>query len=179
VVRQVSEISTILLVEDDADHALLIREALKTLGAEMIHVNTCAKALAELANRSFDLILLDMDLPDGSGLDIQEALLRMNTSARIVFVTSDEMVEQAVRAMKNGATDYVVKRPNYLKELRQAVVRSIEGIEGSPKAHFRSQERGELVEVLNSNQWNVSAAARHLNISRGKLRNRMKVLGLE
>jgi DNA-binding NtrC family response regulator len=179
VVNQASDLSTILLVEDDADHALLISEALKPFRADMIHVNTCAKAIAELEGATYDLIILDMGLPDGSGLDVQDGLLRMKATGRVVFVTSDDTAEQAVRAMKHGASDYVIKRPNYLNELRLVVSRLATEKEASPREEFRVREREELAGILSSNDWNVSATARHLNMSRGKLRNRMKRLRLE
>jgi DNA-binding NtrC family response regulator len=178
-VDQSSKISTILIVEDDADHARLMTEILKSSDVEVLHVDTCGLALAVLGDREFDLVILDMNLPDGRGTDVQEALIAAGSPSRIIFVTSEDQVEQAVLALKRGASDYVVKKPLYLDELRGVVARLNEGFVISPKEEFRSREREDLIRVLNSNRWNVSAAARTLDVSRGKLRNQMKSLGID
>ncbi len=168
----------VMVVEDDDAHALLIAECLKELGAQIDHVKTQTDAFKSLARGKFDLVVLDMGLPDGSGLEIQKSLKAWLDPPPVLFVTSDDLAEHAVKAMRDGAVDYVVKRPNYLEEMRRAVVRLLEGDE-SPRGEFIDRERNELLAALGANRWNVSSTARELGMSRGKLRGRMKVLGLD
>lgn len=115
------ESARVLLVEDDAAHALLMRETLESLGSRIEHTRTKAGALAALELGSFDLIVLDAGLPDGSGFEIQSEIRTRPGSPPIVFVTSDDLAEHAVDALRAGAAHYVVKRPSYLEQMRDVV----------------------------------------------------------
>jgi len=116
----------ILLVEDDPSHARLMQNSLRKIGGETHHVSTRAAALESLAQNRFDLLLLDMGLPDGNGFQIQEWLNEWPVAPRVVFVTADDLAEHAVRAMQGGATNYVVKRPNYLSQVVETVDRVLQ-----------------------------------------------------
>lgn len=110
-----------LLVEDDAAHALLMRETLESLGGCIEHARTQTAALAALERRTFDVVVLDAGLPDGSGFEIQARIRSREGAPPIVFVTSDDLAEHAVEALRAGAAHYVVKRPRYLDQMREAV----------------------------------------------------------
>jgi two-component system, chemotaxis family, response regulator WspR len=105
----------ILLVEDDPDTAALIREALADhFGADRVsHCNTVAQALAADVN-AFDLVLTDMNMPDGTGLDVLASLLAQRADLPVVIVTGESVLKQAVQAIRDGAYDYVVKSPGYM-----------------------------------------------------------------
>jgi DNA-binding NtrC family response regulator len=111
----------VLLVEDDAAHALLMRETLETLGGRIEHARTQAAALAALERRAFDVVVLDAGLPDGSGFEIQAQIRSREGAPPIVFVTSDDLAEHAIDAVRAGAAHYVIKRPSYLDQMREAV----------------------------------------------------------
>ncbi len=111
-----------LLVEDDAAHALLMRETLEGLGGRIEHARTQTAALAALERREFDVLVLDAGLPDGSGFEIQARLRSRAHAPPIVFVTSDDLAEHAVEAVRAGAAHYVIKRPRYLEQMREAVL---------------------------------------------------------
>jgi len=110
-----------LLVEDDAAHALLMRETLESLGGRIEHARTQTAALAALERRVFDVVVLDAGLPDGSGFEIQARIRSREGAPPIVFVTSDDLAEHAVEAVRAGAAHYVIKRPRYLDQMREAV----------------------------------------------------------
>lgn len=101
----------ILLVEDDKP----LREALdKFLGQNGFRVtqSAClADAMRQLQESSFDLVLLDLTLPDGNGLDILERFSRQY-SDRMVVLTGTGSIETAVLAMKKGAHDFLQKPVN-------------------------------------------------------------------
>jgi CheY-like chemotaxis protein len=102
----------ILLVEDNPGDARLIEEMIKEEGTakfELVHVKSLAEALESLGANSFDSVLLDLGLPDSSGLD---TLIRVHNQAPdmpIVVLTglADEAV--SAEALRQGANDYLVK----------------------------------------------------------------------
>ena len=168
-----------LVVEDEPAHARLIMECLQVFDSNVVAVSTHAGALETLEASEFDLIVLDMELPDATGFETQEWLTRRGDTTPVLFVTSDDLAEDVARAMREGAVDYVVKRPNYIQELRRAVQRILDSLEANPKERHKTRERKELLEALTSNEWNISAAARSLGVPRSKLRSRMRALGLD
>ncbi|MBN1777077.1 MAG: response regulator transcription factor [Clostridiales bacterium] len=101
----------ILLVEDDTMIASGLQYALEAEGYEVAHAKDVAAAKLFAAQDRFDLAVLDMQLPDGSGWDVQAML--SGTSVLFLTVVDDEGA--MVRALENGADDYIVK-PFRLRE---------------------------------------------------------------
>ena len=102
----------ILLVEDNIGDAHLVKEMLaeaNTIQFELAHIDRLSKALESLARESFDIILLDLSLPDGHGLDtvIQTRIASPTIPIVVMSGLSDE--ELAIRAVHEGAQDYLVK----------------------------------------------------------------------
>jgi len=181
--REAEAMMRFLLVEDDASHALLMREQLSALGAEVENATSVAGAIRILAHGpTYDLVLLDQTLPDGDGYEVQDFLRRRGDPPPVIFVTSDDLAEHAVRAMQYGARGYVVKRPNYLVELGKEVAKLMHDRGAKPiktRSAYEERERRKLAEALERNAWNVSATARELGIGRGKLRSRMATFRLD
>jgi len=171
-----------LLVEDDPSCSFLMAEQLTELGAEVTTAETVADAIRRLGDGStYDLVILDQELPDGTGFEVQEFLRGVREPPAVLFVTSDDLAEDAVRAMKAGARGYVIKRPRYLDELKKEVSVFLSAVSSRPKgyrAEYEQRERLELIAALERNEWNVTATARELGVGRGKLRRRMASLGI-
>ncbi len=104
----------ILLVEDDPMIASGLRYALEAEGYAVTYAADVARARQLAAAEVFDLAVLDMQLPDGTGRDVQAALKRADTAVLFVTVVDDEGT--MVQALENGADDYIVK-PFRLREL--------------------------------------------------------------
>jgi len=100
---------SILLLEDDAGHALLIKRALKGFASEIVHCERLSLALQSLETDSFDLIIADLRLPDTSGAEHVEKLRLVSHDTPIVVLTSSTSIDDAVEAMKLGAQDFIVK----------------------------------------------------------------------
>jgi serine phosphatase RsbU (regulator of sigma subunit) len=101
--------SRVLLVEDDLGDAFLVRELLEEVDApvDLTVVRTIAEAKAQLSQ--FDCVLLDLELPDASGLDALRQLIQARSHAAVCVLTglSEEHLGEA--ALAHGAQDYLVK----------------------------------------------------------------------
>lgn len=120
----------ILLVEDDTMIASGLVYALEQEGYEPVHCKDVKTAYEQLQSGSFDLAILDMQLPDGTGFDVGEAL--ENTNTAIIFLTVVDDETKIVQAFEGGAADYVTK-PFRLRELLARVKRTLNGHEGTEK----------------------------------------------
>ncbi len=113
----------VLYVEDDPSDRELTRHYLQRHAPhlKLKLVETVVEALDQLACGDLDLILSDYRLPDGTGLDLLEAIKAREFRVPVVLVTGLGDVQSAVRLLKAGAADYVVKRPGYLETLPPVV----------------------------------------------------------
>jgi two-component system OmpR family response regulator len=101
----------VLVVEDDASMRLLCRFNLGLAGFDVVTAATGEEALAATAGAPFDLALLDVMLPDFSGLEVARRLRRQAGLERlpIVFVSARSSEEDVERGRATGAIDYIVK----------------------------------------------------------------------
>lgn len=106
----------ILLVEDEKVFAGAVRKHLERAGYEVGLAGTLAAARAALKAGAPDLILLDMRLPDGSGLELLAEISGAQAGAPALVMSAYGELEDAVSAMKSGAADYL-KKPIDLNEL--------------------------------------------------------------
>ena len=106
----------ILVVDDQESILFFLRKTLEQEGYEVIGAASSREAHEQLAESIPDVVLLDLKLPDGSGLTILEELQRDEPDLAVVMMTAFGDVDTSVRAMKLGAFDYVNK-PIRLEEL--------------------------------------------------------------
>src|SRR5215216_4475479 len=111
----------ILYVEDEFAHVMLTE---RTLGDNfqqeflLIHAETMKQALQILRDQpDIDLVLSDLRLPDGTGLDLLKKIRESKSAPAVVLVTGQGDQEVAVAALKAGAADYLVKQSDYLDRL--------------------------------------------------------------
>lgn len=112
--------SKILLIEDDTMIASGICYALEMEGYETCSVTKTADAKKIVRESKFDLAIIDMQLPDGTGFDMSEML--KNTDTSIIFLTVVDDENTIVKAFDDGAQDYIVK-PFRIRELLARVRR--------------------------------------------------------
>src|SRR6202142_179124 len=117
---------SILVVDDEAE----IREGLELLLSSEGYAVTCAETaaagLTRLEEHPFDLVLLDVSLPDRNGLDLLQEIHRRDPLLAIVLITAYGSIEMARAAFKNGAQDYITK-PWSNDELLAQVAQAVEG----------------------------------------------------
>lgn len=109
----------ILLLEDDAALGEGIRLALKHGDAQIVLCRTLSEARQALAGSAFDLLILDINLPDGSGLELLRAL-RQRSAVPVILLTANDMETDVVNGLESGADDYITK-PFSLAILRARV----------------------------------------------------------
>jgi len=99
----------VLVVDDDASVAQVVRFLLEEEGHDTAVAADVATARLALAAGPVDLVVTDLKLPDGSGLDVLKLVKETNPDLPVVLITAFATVKTAVEAMKQGAFDYVQK----------------------------------------------------------------------
>ena len=112
--------SRILLLEDDTMIASGILYALETEGYETNHATGIKEVRSLIEHYNFDLAIIDMQLPDGTGFDVSEIF--ENNATSVIFLTVVDDENTIVRAFDEGAEDYIVK-PFRIRELLARVRR--------------------------------------------------------
>jgi two-component system, cell cycle sensor histidine kinase and response regulator CckA len=149
----------VLLVEDNPGDARLFTELVRDTGAgqwKLVHVGRLSAALDRLSREPFDVMLLDLSLPDADGL---ETLIRAHAQAPkipIVVLTGHDDEALAVRAVRAGAQDYLVKGrldgDLLVRSIRYASERgrAVEALERREE-HYRSliENSMDLISILN------------------------------
>lgn len=102
-------VPSILIVEDDLTFSTMLKTWLRKKGFEVETASTQAKARKQIGTRDFDLILSDLRLPDQDGLSLLSWLREQGNQVPFIIMTSYAEIQSAVRAMKEGATDYISK----------------------------------------------------------------------
>ncbi|WP_394151733.1 quorum-sensing sigma-54 dependent transcriptional regulator LuxO [Vibrio maritimus] len=114
----------LLMVEDTASVAALYRSYLSPLGIDINIVGNGRDAIQSLEHRTPDLILLDLRLPDMTGMDVLDAVKKFNPDVPIIFMTAHGSIDIAVDAMQHGAQDFLIK-PCEADRLRVTVTNAI------------------------------------------------------
>src|SRR3990170_3298325 len=117
--RMSREAIQVLLVEDNPDHAELMRRALRRVPwvNDVTVVSRGTECLAELEEHAYSVVLLDYSLPGMDGLAVLKEIRRRGHAAPVVMITSQGVERVAVEAMEEGASDYLVKAAGYLTTL--------------------------------------------------------------
>ena len=109
--------SKILLLEDDISLVDGLKYSLKKNGFETEIVRTVFEALNSIGNiGKYDLLILDVTLPDGTGFDVCEAVRRQGQQVPIIFLTASDEEVNIIRGLDSGGDDYITK-PFRLGEL--------------------------------------------------------------
>ncbi|MCK5100128.1 MAG: sigma-54-dependent Fis family transcriptional regulator [Desulfobacteraceae bacterium] len=115
----------VLTIDDDPKICLFFSKLLKQMGHKSYAANTISEGLKLNNNESFDLILLDLELPDGNGLQILPDLLKASSKPEVIIITGTGDVRGAEMAFKYGAWDYVQK-PFLLDEVSLPITRALQ-----------------------------------------------------
>ncbi len=110
----------ILIVEDDRALASGLKRSLTSLGYAVDHESDAADAVGLATREAYNLVVLDLGLPNGSGYDVLRAIRRNGLKTPVMILTARDHVSEKVKALDLGADDYVNK-PFALAELEARV----------------------------------------------------------
>lgn len=132
-----SEKQSILIVEDDEDLAEGICLSLRSEELEFVRCSTICQAKKQLADSSFQLLILDINLPDGSGLELCREV-RRSSRVPIALLTAKDMELDIVAGLECGADDYITK-PFSLMVLRARIRALLRRGEPEQKAEYENR----------------------------------------
>jgi DNA-binding NtrC family response regulator len=130
----------ILIVDDDKTMRWTMAQALQSWGYVVAEAGTVADGLAAFDLEQPTVVLLDINLPDGSGLDALREIKRRQPQAVVIIVSSSVLVDDAVSALRGGAYDFVSKPP-HLDELQVRIRNGIEAQQLRKEVGTARQER--------------------------------------
>jgi two-component system nitrogen regulation response regulator GlnG len=114
----------LLVIDDERSIHLAFGRAFRAEGLEVLTAATAAEGLALAERQRPDLVILDVQLPDQSGLQVFNSLRARDARIPVIFITGKASTDTAIEAMKLGAYDYLFK-PLELAPLRQVVQRAL------------------------------------------------------
>ena len=123
-----------LVVDDDASVHDFVGHVLRSQPVDIACCVTAAEGLRRISEGSFDLVLLDLGLPDMHGLEVLARLRQMGRNFRVIVITADETPESLLRAIRQNTYDYL-RKPFSATELARA---GDAGAEGEGRSGDRS-----------------------------------------
>ncbi len=114
----------LLVIDDERSILLAFRRAFRQAGLDVLTAESGAEGLALAAQARPDVVVLDVQLPDQSGLDVFRRLRARDARTPVVFITGEATTNTAIEALKLGAYDYLFK-PLELAQLRQVIERAL------------------------------------------------------
>ena len=99
---------SVLLVDDNADFRSMVAEVASSASCKVVSADTLEAARRMAVDREFDLLLIDIALPDGNGLDLVDEI-DLAAHGQIAVVTGHPSIETAVRAVRAPVVEYLVK----------------------------------------------------------------------
>jgi DNA-binding NtrC family response regulator len=132
----------ILVVDDERMIRWSLGEALRGWGYQPIEAETAAAALSLFESESPAAVLLDINLPDGSGLDVLRQIRRHQADAVVIMITANVLVDETIAALRGGAYDFIGK-PINLDELQVAIRNGIEAARLRREVSIYRRERAQ------------------------------------
>jgi two-component system, NtrC family, response regulator AtoC len=133
---------TILIVDDERLIRWSLKQELTKSGFEVFEADSISSARKMISENEIDLMILDQMLPDGTGLDLLGDIQRSNEILPVIMLTAVDKSQTAVKALKLGAFDYVMKPVN-MEELKIVIERSCEStrLKRQVKRLLKEQEK--------------------------------------
>ena len=122
-----SKAGSILIIDDEADVLASLDELMRTEGYQTAAASTAAAGLEKLGKEPFDLVLLDISLPDSNGIDVLRTIKRDSPEMPVIMITAYDSSQIAFQASREGAESYITKpwdNDKLLLEIRNLLDRS-------------------------------------------------------
>lgn len=129
----------ILVVEDDSMFRETVREVLRDLGYKVRGARSLSKATKRLTRHSFDLVLSDIDIGDGTGLDVVQIARKAHPDAPIVLMSANADTDVIQQAMESGVARFLPK-PFGLAELMNTISELLDSPSPEPPSNGTKSE---------------------------------------
>src|SRR6516162_7902502 len=120
-----SNMATLLVIDDEQSVRYSFRRVFEGNGVTVLTARTAGEGLQQAREQAPDAVVLDLQLPDRSGLEVFHDIQALDPKRPVIFITAHGTTETAIEAMKHGAFDYLVK-PVDLERLSQVLERAYE-----------------------------------------------------
>jgi DNA-binding response OmpR family regulator len=130
----------ILVVDDEADIREMLADVLSGVGYQVDKAASGDQALAKLGSHSYDLMLLDLRMPEVDGLEVMKQVQESHSALSVIVLTAYASLESAIAAVKAGASDYLLK-PVSIQDVENSVARALQ------RCQERRRER-QLIDVI-------------------------------
>lgn len=151
--------NTVLIIDDEATLRILLSRILELEGYEVLQAKDRMSGLRQLQQHEVDVVLCDVFLPDGNGVDMIPELKKCSPHSTVILLTAHGNIADGVQAIKNGAFDYIVKGDDNRKiiplvsramdELRKGKTGKVMQIETLPGFESIVGSSASLTEVMN------------------------------
>jgi DNA-binding NtrC family response regulator len=165
----------VLVIDDDPGLAEVLELLLSREGYEALHASTVKEGLERAAGSAPDVVVTDLKLPDGTGLDVIGRLRASHPELPLIMITSYSSLDSAIGALRLGAVDYLIK-PFENDDLLQAIERAA-GMKRARPLAIEAYIR-EVVERFQDSHSEIELA-RMLGIGRKALWMRRRQWGLK
>jgi diguanylate cyclase (GGDEF)-like protein len=162
-----NELINVLLVEDDLAHAQLMEELFWLVGSHdfrLVHSLTLGDALNRLLTEQIDIVLLDLNLPDSQGYDTFQQIQEFQVDVPVILLTATNNEQIALKAIQNGAQDFLVKGEVDAKLLIRAVRYALE--RHQMQSELRSMSLTDELTGLYNRRGFSTLAGQHLKLAR-------------
>jgi signal transduction histidine kinase len=136
---------SILIVDDDANMRESVNDNLEVAGYEVAQAASGAEAMARVRQRSFDVILMDYNLTDATGIDVIKNIRSVNTESQILMLTAHASLDTAVKAIQESVTDFMAK-PVDFDRLKHSIAKAME------KLRLERENRRLMADLKGKNQ---------------------------
>ena len=103
------DMSKILIIDDEVQIRTLLTRMMELEGYDVCQAGDCRAALKQLELQNPDVVLCDVFLPDGNGVDLVLAIKKAAPNVEVILLTAHGNIPDGVQAIKNGAFDYITK----------------------------------------------------------------------
>ncbi len=158
----------LLVIDDEKVFCDTVKDYLESDSLEVLAAHSGAEGLEVCAGRKVDVVLLDQKLPDGEGHALAPSLLERNEQAKIIFITAFPSFENAVKAVRSGAHDYLSKPfdPEELKLTVGNALRTLD-LERVEQLHRYEREKEREEAVIVGREGGLAEVARLVEAAAG------------
>lgn len=131
----------ILIIDDENQLRCLLARIISLEGYDVFQADSCKNGLKQLESGNPDVVLCDVRLPDGSGVDLVREIKRLKPSVEVILLTAHGNIPDGVQAIKNGAFDYITKGDDNNKII-PLLSRAVEKVEMAKRLHHLEEQVG-------------------------------------